>query len=218
MGGFLSSLMGPAVWRVGSTLIGRGPVFALGIAAAWIYLRHGSWLRAWWPMRAFGDVALVVCLVLLEQLLGRLEIVLRWNMRDGYITGEFPPYVAWHAAEGLLWALVLLLVVVAPLRLRALFVHPVMLRLGVLSYSIYLLHWPLLGWSRALLKKTFPQAGWNPLGAAWLVGTLAVIVLASHLTYRFIELPFLRRKARALPADAEAQPASVSAVDTARPA
>jgi peptidoglycan/LPS O-acetylase OafA/YrhL len=203
--------LGPAGWRFGSTIIGRGPIFACGIAAAWIYLRYGPALRTSWPVRAFGDVALVVCFVL-------LELLLRWNLRVGYLNAEFPPYVAWHAAEGVLWTLILLLVVTAPLKLRALLVNPVMLRLGVLSYSIYLLHWPLLLWSRGLLKQTFPQAGWNLMGAAWLVGTLVGIVLVSELTYRFIELPFLRRKSRVVPSEVEVPSAPAPALDTARSA
>jgi peptidoglycan/LPS O-acetylase OafA/YrhL len=206
LGGAFIGLMGPAGWFVGLTVVGRAPVFVCGILAAWVYLRFGDRLRHWRPLAVWGDVALVGCFV-------ALELLLRPVAREGFLRWEFPPYVAWHVVEGALWAAVLLLVIVAPLRLRRVFVSRAMAWLGLVSYSIYLLHWPMLLGSGRLLRRAFPGAGWDGVGVAWLVGTVAAIGVLSALTYRFIERPFLVRKAsprRRVRDDAEAPPPALA--------
>jgi peptidoglycan/LPS O-acetylase OafA/YrhL len=62
---------------------------------------------------------------------------------------------------------------------------PTLLLLGEASYSLYIIHSPVLSWSKAffdLLHVTVP---------AWLFGTtfLAVSIVASVCTYKLIELP-----------------------------
>ncbi len=65
--------------------------------------------------------------------------------------------------------------------------------LGVVSYGIYLYHWPLFLWLR--------EAGWSPVPVLVVGGTLAV--LAANVSYRFLEAPIrsgavVRREARIL--------------------
>ena len=89
---------------------------------------------------------------------------------------------------------VVLLAVIAPLRLRALFTTRVMTRLGVLSYSIYLIHWPLLIWGGGLVLSPLALAtGGSALPEMYLLAGLSVGL--SAVTYRLIERPFLLRKA-----------------------
>jgi peptidoglycan/LPS O-acetylase OafA/YrhL len=57
-----------------------------------------------------------------------------------------------------------------------------MVYLGTISYSLYLVHWPLLTISRSVLPASTPL----PLR---LVITLAVAILCAAATYRFIEAP-----------------------------
>ena len=62
--------------------------------------------------------------------------------------------------------------------------HPVMVFVGLVSYPLYLWHWPLL----AILRATH---GGEPSVAARL-GVVALSVALSVLTYRFAELPIQR--------------------------
>jgi peptidoglycan/LPS O-acetylase OafA/YrhL len=70
---------------------------------------------------------------------------------------------------------------------------------GVVSYSLYVIHLPLLmAWGK-LTPELLPGAlgaGWTALGAAWVSIALALCLALSAITYRAIELPFLRRKVR----------------------
>ena len=99
----------------------------------------------------------------------------------------------WHGAEGVGWAVVLLLLLVAPLRLAPLLSNRLLSLLGVLSYSIYLLHAPFM---MILIQAFVGPRAWTPW--AWtLVSVLSLALLgACTLTDRFIERPFLVRKAR----------------------
>ena len=184
----MTGAFGSAGWRVGHSIVGRSPLFLCGIGAAWVYARFGQRLSASRPLALAGDAILIVCFV-------ALELLLRTVIRGGYAAWEAPPWVAWHAVEGPLWALVVLLVVSAPLRLRALFRRPALMWLGVMSYSIYLLHWPFLLWAGRFVHSPLVLA----TGGTVLPPTLAlvaVVVAFSPLVYRFVERPFLLRKSR----------------------
>ncbi|MCL2807259.1 MAG: acyltransferase [Coriobacteriia bacterium] len=64
------------------------------------------------------------------------------------------------------------------------------------SYSIYLFHWPLmiivLEWARSLFGRVIPGLDTVYVAAALLA--LALTFLAAHLSYRFVELPFSKRR------------------------
>jgi peptidoglycan/LPS O-acetylase OafA/YrhL len=70
---------------------------------------------------------------------------------------------------------------------RRLLAHPVAVFIGLISYPLYLWHWPLLYAANALSR-----------GAPTIVLKLIAVMLAgalSYLTYRFVELPTRRRAA-----------------------
>ncbi len=59
---------------------------------------------------------------------------------------------------------------------------------GLISYALYLWHWPLLSFLNIL------AAGLPPLAVRWLA--LGSSILLAWLTYRYIELPVRRHKER----------------------
>lgn len=65
---------------------------------------------------------------------------------------------------------------------------PLLVWFGLISYALYLWHWPLLSFLNIL------AAGLPPLAVRWLA--LASSILLAWLTYRYIELPVRRHKER----------------------
>jgi peptidoglycan/LPS O-acetylase OafA/YrhL len=177
---------------LGISLFGRLPLFLFGIGGAALYLRRGGAIRAWLarsPLARGGgaDLLLIGVLVLLAYLL-------RWVTWIGAIDEKNPPYHAWHLAEGALWTLVVLLVVLAPLRLKGLLDNRVFRHLGTVSYSIYIVHIPVIVYTLALVGRGGGPAGWNARVAAVAAAITAISVLLAETTYRLVEQPFLRRK------------------------
>lgn len=191
-------LVGPQIlpWlatvRLGNTVLARAWLFLGGIAAAWVHLHHGPQLRAALAARPLvrnggADVALLVLLAL-------FGFVLRWMFGHPGMRAEYPPVHVWHVAEAITWSLVVLAFLVAPLRLKPLVCNPVFARLGLWSYSIYLLHVPILRAAIDAFRQPMEQSGLHAL--AGLVLLTVLVVGVSALSYRFIEQPFLVRKAR----------------------
>lgn len=76
---------------------------------------------------------------------------------------------------------------------------PAVVMMGLISYSVFLWNDPVLRW---LSEHGATREGWA--GLAWNLGLAAVVVGAlSLLSYRFVELPALRRKHRRPPMRAE---------------
>lgn len=185
---------GSGAYQLGLSLFGRGWTFLAGIAAAWCWRQHGDALRAWAarvPALRRGGADVLLALVLLG-----LGGCLVWELHLPPVRVPIPPVVGWHLVEAVAWALVLLLVLVAPLRSAPLFRSRVLIGLGVLSYSIYVWHVPVLHYGLRLFRRWWgaPPRGWDEAGVV-AYAILSVVVLAlSALTYVAIERPFLRRK------------------------
>jgi peptidoglycan/LPS O-acetylase OafA/YrhL len=63
---------------------------------------------------------------------------------------------------------------------------PVLVWTGLISYSLYLWHWPLFVFVKL--------ASTDPLSSGAMVGLIIVAIIIAVLSYRFIETPFLRKK------------------------
>jgi peptidoglycan/LPS O-acetylase OafA/YrhL len=180
--------------RFGLGLPGRAPAFLAGIGAAWLVSRHGERIRAAarnarWLERGGSDGLLFAALAGLGLLLQRVSFL-------GFTSAE-RIWPIWHLAESALWGLILLLVVLMPIRVRPLVSNPVLARVGLLSYSLYLVHVPIL--LHALVWLTQHDVAFRANVATrvlTIVGILGLCLAVSALTYRFIERPFLLRKAR----------------------
>ncbi len=69
---------------------------------------------------------------------------------------------------------------------RVLLARPVMVRLGLISYPLYLWHWPLL---------SFAYIVWPAPPPVWLrAAAVALAMILSWLTYRFVQTPLRRRR------------------------
>jgi peptidoglycan/LPS O-acetylase OafA/YrhL len=175
------------------SLFGRGPVFLFGIGAAVLYRRHGDdWRRraAAQPWLRAGGADLLLLAVLVA-----LAAHLRWLVFIGAARYHAPPEHAWQALGGLLWASLLLLLLVAPLRLKPVLHNRWWTRLGVLSYSIYVLHLPVISGVRRGLQALGAAGLGRPMETALVLALSAALSIAlAAVTYRLIEYPFLRRK------------------------
>jgi peptidoglycan/LPS O-acetylase OafA/YrhL len=177
------------------SVFGRSPVFAFGILAAWFHHRHGDALRGRLAsiraLRNGGGDALLVAILFV------LGLLLRWSANRGFGQLEMTRRFVWHVPEGALWTVVVLMVMYCPLRMRGLLCNRLTARIGVLSYSIYLLHMPLLYYAlRAYRSVTGSrETSWTPAITVWFAAALLLCVGVSMVTYRFIERPFLVRKA-----------------------
>jgi peptidoglycan/LPS O-acetylase OafA/YrhL len=178
---------------LGFSVLGRAPMFLAGIGAAWFYLHHGASLRrrlASRPLRSGGaDLILLAVLAVLAGLL-------RWVVSIG-LALEQPNYQIWHVLESVLWTAVMLLLLLAPLHLKPLLSNPLLRRLGVLSYSLYLLHVPVIITALNFLRPRIDGlVGWNSRTALAALAICLGCVGMAELTYRGIERPFLVRKER----------------------
>jgi len=176
-------------------LLGRWPNFLMGITCAFLYVKLDGQnlkekLRTSWLGRGGGDLVLLLVLFLLAMQFSSVATL-----------GIFPAetlFPARHAIEGILWGVLILAIILLPLGSVGLFVNPVLNTLGILSYSIYLLHYPLLISVMNAVTTNRPMwiatPGW-PIGLLS-VGLLLILLVLSALTYVGIEKPFLSLKSR----------------------
>lgn len=180
-------------------VLGRANFFLLGILAAWWYQHYGLSVRerlAASPLWRNGGADLLLLSIILAQ-----GALLRWSVYTGFFRAEGPVNFLWHLPEGVLWAALVLVILIAPLRAKILFSNRVLAWVGVVSYSVYVLHLPvLIAWVRLTTHIDFLRPalgpGWVPLGCLWVAIGLLLCLGLSAITYRVIESPFLRRKRR----------------------
>jgi peptidoglycan/LPS O-acetylase OafA/YrhL len=148
-------------------------------------MRHG------WRARLAGDVLILAAVLAIGALL-------QWRVTTAAYNDFEAAWPVWRISESLLWATVMLLLITVPMHLKPLFANRVWARLGVLSYSIYLIHEPLLHYGREAMIAWYPDTlpGWGP-GSAAAVSIIAALSLwLAERTHRWIEVPFMRQKVR----------------------
>jgi len=183
----------PVHLALSRSVFGRGPLFLCGIAAAAIYLRVGDrWrerlARTSRVPRAAADVLVVAVIIALELRLNAFPANSDWAW-------ELSP--AWHIVAGPLWAALLLLLVVAPLLTKRLFCNSVLTHLGLVSYSLYLTHAPLIVFGVAAVNAHSPALLKSRSAALGVEATLlALCVALASVTYALVERPILLRKER----------------------
>jgi peptidoglycan/LPS O-acetylase OafA/YrhL len=189
------TLLSPWIrFRLNLSLAGRTPAFLSGIAAAWVVLRYGERIRdamrqKIWLRNGGSDLLLLASLFALGLLLQKVT-------ERGFIQSAITT-PAWHLVESLLWTTVVLLVVLAPLRMRSVISNRAMGILGLLSYSLYLVHEPILFLGLGpLVGRGVPLDVDLILRIVAILAAVALCLGLSAVTYRLIERPFLVRKAK----------------------
>lgn len=157
------------------SLVGRLDQFLLGMLAAWVFTRH---------RRALTVPTLVASAVAITALLWG------FNQLHGYADPQWWR-VVWVDLEGAAWALCIGSYV-SVFERSAGRISRVLAKVGETSYSIYLLHFVVIGWIVANDSLWIRIGG--PVTSAMATGLLVVApatVAAAFLTYHAIEKPFL---------------------------
>jgi peptidoglycan/LPS O-acetylase OafA/YrhL len=195
-------------WVVEASFPAQCDMFAWGMLVAIVAAairHHGLRLPARWRL-----VAVPVAVLVLAYCMHRMKL-------DGPLTSSLWNSVAAAAIGVLLAAVVLPHRSARPYVLRVLEWRPLVF-VGLVSYSVYLWHSPVLDWTR--------EHGWGKAGTAGLVFNIVMVlgltVAVAALSYVLVEVPALRRKRsmrqpvaaqeqRQSPPDAQREPEQVLA-------
>jgi peptidoglycan/LPS O-acetylase OafA/YrhL len=188
-------MAGGKTFLLSKSLFARAPAFLIGIAAAaaWLRLADAPVLRQRSRLVAGLSLALLLlALALLERILlavtqmakGAAEVT--WHLH--------------HSYEAALWAVVILCLLLGQPPAKRLLVNNALAVVGKLSYSLYLLHVPVLFYLIYPLRESMGPETYQASAWLYLVPAAALVLsLALSLaSYHWVEKPFLRRK-RALP-------------------
>ena len=161
------------------TIVGRLDQFLIGICIGVYYLKR------------FKKDLMHDCLFVASLALVAAALYL-FNLNGGLLTDQYSK-VWWPTIEGGMWA-AFILGYLSFSRWVPKLVSAVLIKLGVISYSVYLLHF-------VLVDITIKQ-GWlvdvgpdNIIGSAYATSVLVILPLSlavSIMTYHFIEKPFLK--------------------------
>lgn len=150
--------------------------FFLGVVAAWFHLATARSCRLRGAVAAVGLLGL---LALLPSLAPRgdpfVQADFPWVLVHCSVVGVLLAAFVYGAAGGVRW-------------LDALFANRVANWLGLISYSLYLWHFPILDLARRM-HGFEPDHRWSGATLA-----LAATLLVSWLSYWFVERPFLRAR------------------------
>ena len=181
---------------IGHSFYGMATAFLAGATLAWIVERHGEATRL--RLERSRASILTADFVLLMTI-ACLGLLLQWQTAVGYWQAEARPTRAWHVLEAFGWSFFTLQMLLSPLRCRALFVNRILDRIGIYSYSMYLVHLPIVVYGTSAMRQAFPGrlSEIGPHTVVTMVALTSVTVAVSAITYRYIEQPFLRLKYRA---------------------
>lgn len=160
------------------TILGRLDQFLLGMWAAWFFRAHPISPRRGAMLAGF------ILIVIVLSLYG-------FNAGGGWPVA--PAWkIVWPTFEGVLWAAFVLGYVAWANRTNGV-LSRALAGVGVVSYSIYLIHFIVI---YAMVEYALPLAFTGDAVADALLNTLLfalpVTLAISALTYRYVELPFLR--------------------------
>jgi peptidoglycan/LPS O-acetylase OafA/YrhL len=209
--GRVLALLGPPLLLLVVGLTGKfvaGQVFPAAATAGYGNNLHSVVERSFWAQADLFSFGMVVAVLSVQIADGRLRLPAHWR---ALVTGLglliFIPcawtmhqgeqsYLLQNTGEALALALIFAAIVVPeatdasisrPVRLLE---SPPLIAVGVVSYSVFLWHLPIIYW---LSDHGLTVAGWGGLLVNLAIVTVVVGAL-SALTYHFVERPALRRK------------------------
>lgn len=164
------------------TIVGRLDQFLIGMWAAWAF-RNWPLSRRSGAMLAGGALAAAIGALAWFNAAGGWPAAPAWK-------------VAWPTLEGLLWAAFVIGYVDAANAASGRWSR-VVAGIGAISYSIYLVHFIVI-WMLVRHDLSFAFTGHFAIDALLETGVIALpLTLAiASLSYRFVELPFLRLRGR----------------------
>ena len=164
------------------TIVGRLDQFLIGMWAAWAF-------RSWPLSRRAGAMLAGVALAAAIGALAWFNAAGGWPATPAW-------KVAWPTLEGLLWAAFVIGYVDAANAANGRWSR-VVAGIGAISYSIYLVHFIVI-WMLVRYDLSFAFTGHFAIDALLETGLIALpLTLAvASLSYRFVELPFLRLRGR----------------------
>lgn len=164
-------------------LIGRWPVFMLGAALAWIQVHCGDTLKLLTTRTSWlGTILLVISL-------GALVLLCDYRIRNFGILAHVL-FFDHYFLEGIAWAVFMFaLLNFQPIGYKLL-VNPIMNRLGMWSYSIYLIHAAVIFY---IIKKWDIYAP-SDMTSTIFFGIVLLIISAAlaSITYTYVEKPFFK--------------------------
>ena len=165
------------------------PTFLIGIAASVVYVRYSISIRNFvMKSRILNSIAAdLIFFLLLAALAAVLSRVAAMNPVVAQIS--WPQH---YTYEALVWSLILLCVILLPLRIKPLIANKMMARFGETTYSFYLIHLPVMHYVNVNFLPV--QSGFTGVYWGKVLLILALAMILSLLSYRFIEKPFLRIK------------------------
>jgi peptidoglycan/LPS O-acetylase OafA/YrhL len=165
-----------------TTILGRLDQFLIGMCAAAFFRRYPLSRRGGAVLAALSLGIVILALAALNAA-GGWPVVTPWK-------------ILWPTFEGLLWAAFVIGYVDCANEARGVWSR-VLARIGEISYSIYLIHYMVIA---MMLKFALPVAFSGRVVIDALLNTLLlalpITLLVASLTYRFVELPFLRLRGR----------------------
>ena len=164
------------------TIVGRIDQFLLGMLIARFVHAHPQFASTLGFALPFATAAVV-------------GLLFAFNMAGGWVENSWWK-AYWPTVEGVAWAVVIVCYLPVGGAIPPILGAPVA-ALGRISYSMYLLHFPIMMWlvSRPDLWHPF-ESGYSSAMAATLGILLPLTLVASMLTYFAIEKPFLAMRRR----------------------
>lgn len=174
------------------SILAQWPTFLSGALLALFHVRYGARVKAWCHasrlLRRGGGDAIFLGLLLV------MELVLMKSARMGALHAyvEFFDHIAIEAA---LWAVIIGAILYLPSRTKVILVNPVTTFFGHISYSYYLLHYPVIFYGGRFLAE-HGHFGFNPTHMQVVTVMALLGVPVATAMYRLVEKPMLEFKGR----------------------
>jgi len=175
------------------SLFGKGYIFIIGILLSWFVLKYENKLKSIGNNVLLQNGAADFFFFLIILAIG---LLLKWVSKVNYWNAEIMIF-NWHFLEALLWSLFIITILFLPIRIKPLFSNVVLKKIGMISYSIFLIHVPVIWYGIILfsnIASCFHQSNLHPI--ILLISLFIITIILSSITYRFIERPFLKLKTK----------------------